>query len=96
MKDVLKATSSHNVGNVRLSSSVTISQYRDMESSKDRAGPADFIEQRLLERYVLPVKQTRHKNRLSYDCRVMPFNRDVRVVLSGLGEHTRVYKGCRH
>jgi hypothetical protein len=33
-----------------------------MESSKDRAGLADFIEQRLLERYVLPVTQTCHKN----------------------------------
>ncbi len=53
--------SSHKVGNVRLSSSVTVSQYREMESSKDRVGLANFVEQRLLERYVLPVTQTCRK-----------------------------------
>jgi hypothetical protein len=50
--------SSQMVGNIRLSSSVTVSQYRAMESSKDRARLADFIEERLLERYVLPVTHT--------------------------------------
>ncbi len=54
--------SSNKIGQVRLSSSVTVSQYREMESSKDRAGLADFIEHRLLERYVLPVTQTCQKN----------------------------------
>ncbi len=54
--------SSNKVGDARLSSSVTISQYRAMECSKDRAGLANFIEQRLLERYVLPVTRTCHKN----------------------------------
>jgi hypothetical protein len=54
--------SSNKVGNVQLSSSVTVSQYRGMESSLDRAGLADFIEQRLLERCVLPVTKTCHKN----------------------------------
>jgi hypothetical protein len=54
--------SSDKVGAVRLSSSVTVSQYRKMESSKNRTGLADFIEERLLERYVLPVTKTCHKN----------------------------------
>src|SRR5713101_2113803 len=54
--------SSNKVGDARLSSSVTISQYRAMECSEDRVGLADFIEQRLLERYVLPVTHTCHKN----------------------------------
>jgi hypothetical protein len=53
---------SQRLGNIRLSSSVTVSQYWVMESSKDRAGLADFIEQRLLGRYVLPVANTCHKN----------------------------------
>jgi hypothetical protein len=47
---------------VRLSSSVTVARYSAMESSRDREGLADFIEERLLERYVLPVTQTCHKN----------------------------------
>jgi hypothetical protein len=54
--------SSQKLGKVRLSSSVTVSQYRAMESSEDRVGLGDFIEQRLLERYVLPVTHTCQKN----------------------------------
>jgi hypothetical protein len=41
---------------IRLSSRVTIKKYREMEKAEDRVGVADFIYQRLSERYILPVK----------------------------------------
>ncbi len=41
---------------VRLSSSVTVRRYREMESKQDRIGLADFIQERLLERYITPLE----------------------------------------
>jgi hypothetical protein len=41
---------------IRLSSHVTIKRYREMEKAKDRASVAEFIYERLSERYILPVK----------------------------------------
>jgi hypothetical protein len=38
-----------------LSRLVTIKKYREMEKAKDRVSVADFIYQRLSERYILPV-----------------------------------------
>lgn len=40
----------------RLSSSITIRKYRDMEKAKDTKGIAAFIQERLSERYILPVR----------------------------------------
>jgi hypothetical protein len=41
---------------IRLSRRVTIKKYREMAKAKDRVSVADFIYQRLSERYILPVK----------------------------------------
>lgn len=46
---------------IRLSRHVTIKRYRAMERAEDRDGIADFIYERLSERYILPV-QTGSKN----------------------------------
>jgi hypothetical protein len=40
----------------RLSSAVTIKRYREMEKARDRDGLADFIYERLRERYIEPVR----------------------------------------
>jgi len=40
----------------KLSSRVTIKKYHAMEKARDRVGLADFLYQRLAERYILPVK----------------------------------------
>jgi hypothetical protein len=39
----------------RLSSTVTVKRYREMEKAKDRNALADFIYERLSERYITPV-----------------------------------------
>jgi hypothetical protein len=43
------------VDSVRLSSTVTVKRYREMEKARDRDGLADFIYERLSERYIMPV-----------------------------------------
>src|SRR5262249_16045453 len=53
------------VDDVRLSSSVTVTKYQTMESAKDRDGLASFIQERLLERYVLPLSSSSHKHGFS-------------------------------
>jgi hypothetical protein len=45
-----------------LSSNVTIGRYREMETRKDRNGLATFIEERLLERYVVPLQTAKRKH----------------------------------
>ncbi len=43
------------IENVLLSSSVTITKYRQLEEKKDRAAIADFLKERFTERYVRPL-----------------------------------------
>lgn len=40
---------------LRLSTSVTVTKYRELEKAKDRNGLADFVYERLSERYIVPV-----------------------------------------
>jgi hypothetical protein len=47
---------------VKLSSKVTVRRYREMEAAKDRNGLANFIEKRLLERYVDPLQTANKKH----------------------------------
>lgn len=47
--------------NIWLSRVVTVKKYREMEKDREQVGIADFIYQRLSERYILPVK-TGEKN----------------------------------
>jgi hypothetical protein len=47
---------------VKLSSSVTIGCYRGMECAKDRAGLASFIQERLSERYIDPLRTAPQKH----------------------------------
>src|SRR5271167_928447 len=42
---------------IQLSSRVTVRQYRLMENKKGRIGLAEFIEERLLERYITPLEE---------------------------------------
>ena len=46
---------------IRLSSTVTVKRYREIERAKDRAALANFIYERLSERYIQPVTSA-HKN----------------------------------
>lgn len=41
---------------IRLSSSVTIRKYLDMEKNRDREGIANFIRERFSERYIEPLR----------------------------------------
>jgi hypothetical protein len=48
-------------GTLHLSSSVTVDAYRELERRKDREGIANFLYERLSERYIKPVSsRTRH------------------------------------
>jgi hypothetical protein len=47
---------------VELSSSVTVGRYKEMECAKDRNGLANFIEERLLERYVDPLQTAKKRH----------------------------------
>lgn len=51
---------------VKLSSSVTIAQYREFERNRDRTAIADMIKQRFTERYITPLRgDARRKNGFS-------------------------------
>ncbi|WP_298819514.1 hypothetical protein [uncultured Chloroflexus sp.] len=41
---------------VKLSSSMTITRYRELEKQQDRNAIADFICQRFIERYITPLR----------------------------------------
>ena len=43
------------IDNVKLSSSITVKKYREMEKAQDRGGLSKFINERLRERYITPV-----------------------------------------
>ena len=45
-----------NTDEVFLSSNFTVARYRQLEDLKDRQGISEFVHQRFLERYLLPVK----------------------------------------
>lgn len=47
---------------VELSSAVTVGRYKEMENGKDRNGLADFIQERLSERYVDPLQTAKKKH----------------------------------
>ena len=47
---------------VQLSSKVNVQRYREMEAAKDRDGLSNFIEERLLERYVDPLQTSTKKH----------------------------------
>jgi hypothetical protein len=47
---------------VELSSSVTVGKYREMEGKKDLNGLADFIGERLSERYIGPLQTSSEKH----------------------------------
>lgn len=49
-------------GSVLLSSSVSVTRYREMESVADRAGLSAFLEERLSERYIRPLRSSCKKN----------------------------------
>ncbi len=42
--------------NVWISSTVTVKRYREMKNAADRYGLSDFIQERLSERYVIPLR----------------------------------------
>jgi hypothetical protein len=50
------ATRGFDLNNVRLSSTVTVEDYLALAGNQDREGLSRFVEQRLSERYVAPVK----------------------------------------
>lgn len=45
-----------NLDNIKLSSSITIGEYRRLENCQDRNGIAKFIQERFTERYITPLK----------------------------------------
>ena len=50
------------IDKVKLSSSVTVKKYREMEKTQDRSGLSKFIDERLRERYITPLQTSRKKN----------------------------------
>lgn len=54
-----------NIEDVRLSSSMTIKRYRELEVAKDREHIADFVVERFQERYLQPALSARTKSGFS-------------------------------
>lgn len=50
------------IESIKLSSSVTVAKYRQLEATKNGAAIADFIRERFLERYLRPIESMREKN----------------------------------
>jgi hypothetical protein len=44
------------IGGILLSSSVTVKCYREMEAGEDKTGLAQFVDERLSERYIAPLE----------------------------------------
>ena len=53
---------SMSIENVKLSNTVTIKKYRELEAEKDKESVAEFIKERFAERYINPVKKGQHKS----------------------------------
>lgn len=52
--------------NIRLSSSVTVSRYEELEKQEDRASLAKFIQERFEERYFLPMLDSQSKHGFTF------------------------------
>jgi hypothetical protein len=50
------------IDSIKLSSSVTVAKYRQLETMEDRDAIADFIWERFEERYLLPIESMGKKN----------------------------------
>ncbi len=58
----IKMYDTRSIENVKLSNTVTIKKYLELEAEKDKESIADFIKERFAERYINPVKKRPHKS----------------------------------
>lgn len=59
------SSASRALNEVKLSSGCTVGGYRALEKNQDRAGIANFIEQRFVERYITPIMTSAQRNGFS-------------------------------